>query len=41
MSPAQRIHKKKIIRSGGLHYVPRTFDEFTNIVEKLLEDENE
>lgn len=35
LSPAQRIHKKRIKRSGGLHYVPRTLDEFKTILEGL------
>lgn len=37
MSPAQRIHKKRIEKSKGLHFVPRTVDEFIKIVERLNE----
>ena len=35
MSPAQRIHKRRIERSpsNGLHFTPRTLDEFVEIVE--------
>ena len=37
MSPAQRIHKKRIEKSKGLHFVPRTLNEFMKIVEGLNE----
>ena len=33
--PAQRIHKRKILRNEGLHYTPRTLKEFIEIVEGL------
>lgn len=33
MEPAQRIHKRRIERNGGLHYCPRTLEEFIAIVE--------
>ena len=35
MSDAQKIHKLRIERSGGLHYSPYTLDEFIKIVEDL------
>lgn len=38
MSPAQRIHKKRIVRNYGLHYVPRSLEEFKKIVSSLLEE---
>jgi hypothetical protein len=36
MQDDQKIHKIRIERSGGLHFVPYTLDEFINIVEVLL-----
>jgi hypothetical protein len=36
MQPDQRIHKKRIIENGGLHYCPRTLEEFIAIVESQL-----
>ncbi len=35
MSDAQKIHKLRIERSGGLHYAPYTLEEFIKIVEDL------
>lgn len=35
LSPAQRIHRDRIIRSGGLHFSPRTLDEFIQIVNEV------
>lgn len=37
MQPDQEIHKIRIERSGGLHYMPYSLDEFINIVEGLNE----
>lgn len=38
MRSDQKIHKIRIERSGGLHYVPYTLDEFKKIVEVLLNE---
>lgn len=38
MQDDQKIHKIRIERSGGLHFVPYTLDEFINIVEVLLHE---
>lgn len=38
MQADQIIHKKRIIKSGGLHYSPYTLEEFTRIVEGLYEE---
>ena len=35
MQDDQKIHKRRIERSGGLHYTPYTLNEFINIVEEL------
>lgn len=35
MQPDQLIHKKRIERSGGKQFTPRTFSEFTEIIRKL------
>ena len=35
MQDDQKIHKRRIERSGGLHYSPYTLNEFINIVEEL------
>lgn len=35
MQDAQKIHKSRIERSGGLHYSPYTLDEFKKIIEEL------
>jgi hypothetical protein len=39
MQPDQEIHKKRIIQNGGLHFVPRTLDEFIQIVEEVRSGE--
>lgn len=31
----QIIHKKRIVKSGGLHFSPYTFDEFLSILEVI------
>lgn len=38
MQADQVIHKRRIERSGGLHYSPYTLDEFINIVEGLINE---
>lgn len=38
LSDAQRIHKMRIERSGGLHFKPYTLEEFIKIVEGLLNE---
>ena len=35
MQADQRIHKRRIEASGGLHYSPYTLEEFIRIVEDL------
>ena len=35
MQDAQKIHKARIERSGGLHYSPYTLDEFKEIIGAL------
>lgn len=35
MQPDQVIHKKRIERSDGLHYCPRTVNDFIGIVEGI------
>lgn len=35
LAPAQRIHKKRILRSGGRHYKPYTIEEFKRIIDDL------
>lgn len=35
MQPDQIIHKRRIKRSGGLHYVPRTLDEVKKIINEI------
>ena len=34
----QKIHKIRIERSSGLHFVPRTLSEFIQIVDTLMEE---
>lgn len=34
MQPDQRIHMKRIKANGGLHYCPRTLDEFIQIIDE-------
>ncbi len=36
LSDAQKIHRKRIRRSGGLYYTPYTFIVFKGIVDTLL-----
>ena len=38
MQDAQIIHKRRIERSGGLHFSPYTLEEFIRIVERLLNE---
>lgn len=35
MQPDQVIHKKRIERSGGKQFTPRTIEEFKDIIERL------
>lgn len=35
MQPDQVIHKRRIERSGGQQFTPRTVEEFTNIINRL------
>lgn len=35
MQPDQRIHKMRIERSGGMHYVPRSLNDVKKIIEEL------
>lgn len=37
MQPDQVIHKRRIERSGGDHFTPRTIEEFKKIIEELTE----
>lgn len=37
MSSAQRIHKRRIERNGGLHFKPYTLDEFIENVKYVQE----
>lgn len=37
MQADQVIHKRRIKRSGGLHYSPYTLEEFISIVEDLTQ----
>lgn len=32
LSPAQKIRKKQIERAGGLHFVPRSLNQFIEII---------
>ena len=38
MQDDQIIHKRRIERSGGLHFSPYTLEEFIEIVERLLNE---
>lgn len=38
LQDAQIIHKRRIERSGGLHFSPYTLEEFISIVERLLNE---
>lgn len=35
MQDDQKIHKIRIERNGGLHYCPRTLEEFVQILEEI------
>lgn len=35
MQPDQKIHMKRIKANGGLHYCPRTLDEFIQIIDEI------
>ena len=35
MQPDQKIHMKRIEANGGLHYCPRSVDEFIKIIKEL------
>lgn len=39
MQPDQRIRKKQIQRSGGLHFCPYGLNEFKSIVNRLLAED--
>ena len=41
MQPDQRVHMKRIKANGGLHYCPRTLDEFIQIIDELKRKEDE
>lgn len=34
----QILHRRRIIKNGGLHYAPYTLEEFIKIVEDLMSD---
>lgn len=36
MKPDQRIHKVRIERSGGIHYTPRSLDEFKVMINRNM-----
>lgn len=38
MQADQIIHKRRIEKSGGLHYTPYTLEEFVEIIERLTND---
>lgn len=38
MQEDQRVHKRRIERSGGLHYTPYTLEEFKKILEVLTNE---
>jgi len=35
MQPDQRIHRRRILESQGLHFCPRSLEEFIEIIEKV------
>lgn len=39
LSPAQNIHKNRILRAGGAHIVPYTLTEFIKSFEAVIEDD--
>ncbi len=34
MQPDQRIHKRRIVKSGGQHFCPRSLEEFISAVKE-------
>lgn len=40
MQPDQIIHKRRIERSSGQHFTPRTLDEAKEIIKKIREEES-
>lgn len=38
LSPDQQIHKIRIERSGGQHFVPYTLNQFVGIIDELLKE---
>lgn len=40
LRPDQKMHRNRIIKNQGLHYVPRTLVQFTEIVDSLLQERN-
>ncbi len=36
MQPDQRIHKRRIVKSGGRHFCPRSLQEFISNVQEVL-----
>lgn len=36
LRPDQEMHQDRIVNSQGLHYVPRTLEQFKEIVDSLL-----
>jgi hypothetical protein len=36
MQPDQRIHKRRILKSGGRHFCPRSLEEFISNVQEVL-----
>ena len=41
MQSDQRIHRVRICRNGGLHYCPRTIDEFVSIIQEIQGGRND
>lgn len=41
MQDDQKIKRARILKSGGGHYCPRSYEEFEDIVRKLQESEGE
>lgn len=38
LSGAQRIHRKRILRSGGIFFAPYTLGEFVSRIEVIMDD---
>jgi hypothetical protein len=36
IQPDQRIHKRRILKSGGRHFCPRSLEEFISNVQEVL-----